>query len=65
MKTKAKAELAQAINRQAHLLAAKSFATIRLSLEEQARTMLRGGQSLEETLQAIKLAGLHNVEGET
>ena len=65
MKTKAKPELAQAINRQAHLLAAQSYASIRLSLEEQARTMLRGGRSLEETLQAIRMAGLHHVEGET
>lgn len=59
MKTKAKPELAQAINRHAHLLAAQSFASIRLALEEQARAMLKAGRSLEETLTAIRTAGQH------
>lgn len=52
-------ELAKAINRQAHLLAAKSFASIRTALEAQARAMLQAGRSLEETLQAIRDVGQH------
>ena len=52
-------ELAKAINRQAHLLAAQSFATIRHKLEERAGAMLKAGRSLEETLKAIRTAGRH------
>ena len=48
--------LARAINQQAHILAAQSFAGIRLTLQEKARMMLRKGRSLEETMHAIRVA---------
>ena len=47
-----KPELASAINRKAHMLAAQSFASIRVSLEELARSMLKHGW-----LTTITLAG--------
>lgn len=59
MKKGFKPELAQAINRQAHMLAAQSFAAIRMTLEEKARELLRAGKSPDETLRAIRAAGMH------
>ena len=53
-------ELARTINRQAHMLAAQSFAAIRTTLEEKARALLREGKSLDETLRAIRAAGLRH-----
>ena len=53
-----KPELAQAINQQAHMLAAQSFASIRQTLQEKARSLLRAGASPDETLLAIRTAGL-------
>ena len=53
-----KPELASAINRKAHMLAAQSFASIRVSLEELARSMLKHGSALEEVLAAIRCAGV-------
>ena len=58
MKKQANAELASAINRQAHMLAAQSFASIRVSLEEMARSMLKHGSALEDVLAAIRCAGV-------
>lgn len=58
MTKQANAELARAINRQAHMLAAQSFASIRAALENQARAMLRAGRTTEQTLEAIRTAGL-------
>jgi hypothetical protein len=58
MKKSFNPELARTINRQAHTLAAQSFADIRMTLEQQARAMLRAGASLEETLKAIQRAGM-------
>ena len=58
MKNAFKPELAQAINRAAHTLAAQSFASIRMALEEKARELLRAGRTPEETLRAIRAAGL-------
>ncbi len=55
-----KSELTQAINQQAHTLAAMSFAAIRLRLREQARAMLKQGKKLDEVLRAIQSAGLHD-----
>lgn len=53
MKKTPNPELARAINRQAHMLAAQSFPAIRMMLEEKARAMQREGKSLDETLRAI------------
>ena len=61
MKKAFKPELAQAINQQAHMLAAQSFASIRQTLEEKARALLRAGASPDETLLAIRTAGLSRV----
>lgn len=58
MKRAFKPELAQAINKQAHMLAAQSFASIRMALEEKARELLKAGKGPDETLRAIRLAGL-------
>lgn len=60
MKSRKHPELAQAINRQAHLLAAQSFPSIRMTLEERARAMLKEGYDLEATLRAIRTAGLQS-----
>ena len=54
MKKSVNPELARTINRQAHLLAAQSFAAIRGTLEKKARAMLQGGHSLEETIGSIQ-----------
>lgn len=60
MKKSVNPELTKTINRQAHMLAAMSFAAIRTKLEEQARALLREGQSLDETLRAIRAVGLRH-----
>ena len=59
MKKAGKPELARVINQQAHMLAAQSFANIRMALLDKARELLKAGRSLEETLQAIRAAGRH------
>ena len=64
MKRVFKPELAQAINRQAHMLAAQSFAAIRMALEEKARALLKAGTSPDETLRAIRTAGLQHEASE-
>jgi hypothetical protein len=53
-------ELKKIINRQAHMLAAQSFAVIRMQLEEQARAWLKEGKGLDETLRAIRTTGTHS-----
>jgi hypothetical protein len=53
-------ELARTINQQAHMLAAQSFAVIRMTLEEKARALLKAGNSLDETLRAIRTTGTHS-----
>ena len=53
-------ELARAINQQAHILAAQSFAGIRGELQEWASVLLKEGKSHKETLRAIREAGLHH-----
>lgn len=58
MKKPSNPQLAQTINRQAHMLAAQSFASIRMALEEKARELLKAGQSPDDTLKAIRTAGL-------
>ena len=60
MKKSVNPELAQTINRQAHMLAAQSFATIRLKLEEKARFLLREGKSLDETILEIRAESLRH-----
>ncbi len=60
MKKAFKPELAQAINKQAHMLAAQSFATIRMALEDKARELLKSGKDHKETLRAIRMAGLQH-----
>lgn len=60
MKKQTNPELAQTINRQAHMLAAQSFASIRLKLEERARALLRSGASLEDTPREIRAAGVQS-----
>jgi hypothetical protein len=62
MKKAFKPELAQAINKQAHMLAAQSFASIRMVLEEKARELMKAGASPGETLSAIQAAGLRREE---
>ena len=59
MKKSFNPELARAINQKAHILAAQSFASIRMTLQEKARALLRQGKSRDETLQAIRTAGMH------
>ena len=58
MKKASNPELARAINQQAHILAAQSFAGIRMSLQERASGLLNEGKSQEETLRAIRAVGL-------
>lgn len=58
MRKAGKPELARVINRQAHLLAAQSFARIRMALQDKAREMQKAGASHDETLRAIRLAGM-------
>lgn len=58
MKKAFKPELAQAINKQAHMLAAQSFASIRMALEDKARELLKSGKDPKETLRVIRMAGL-------
>ena len=58
MKKQANAELASAINRQAHMMAAQSFASIRVILEEMARSMFKHGSTLEDVLAAIRCGGV-------
>ena len=60
MKASDNAELARTINRQAHMLAALSFAAIRTTLEDKARAMLKDGRSLEETLREVRAAGINH-----
>jgi len=65
MKKQSNPQLAQTINRQAHMLAVQSFASIRMALEEKARAMLKAGKTLEETLSAIRTAGLERHEADS
>jgi hypothetical protein len=58
MKKPFKPELARTINRQAHILAAQSFAPIRMKLEEKAKALLKEGATLEDTARVIRVAGL-------
>ncbi|MHB1199167.1 MAG: hypothetical protein ACYCZ6_06330 [Polaromonas sp.] len=60
MKKSISPALSRTINRQAHMLALQSFAAIRMKLEEKASTLLREGQSLDETLRAIRAAGVRH-----
>jgi hypothetical protein len=60
MKKSHNPELARTINQQAHLLAAQSFAAIRMKLEEKARALLREGKGLDETLRVIRTMGMRN-----
>ena len=60
MKKQSSPELKRVINQQAYMLAAQSFSAIRTKLEEKARALLQEGQSLEETIRAIRLAALRN-----
>lgn len=55
-----KPELARTINRQAHILAAQSFAPICMQLEEKAKALLKEGATLEDTLRVIRVAGLQS-----
>ena len=59
MKKSSNPELARTINRQAHMLAAQSFASIRASLRDTASALLREGNIMDETLRAIRTYGLH------
>ncbi len=54
-------ELTRTINRQTHMLAMLSAASIRQDLEVQARAMLKAGKSLDETLDLIRLTGLADI----
>ena len=47
-------EITQAINQQAHTLAAMSFAAIRLKLREQAKAMLKERKPVDEVISAIQ-----------
>jgi hypothetical protein len=47
-------ELTQAVNQQAHMLTAMSFAAIRLKLREQARAMLKERKPIDEVIRAIQ-----------
>ena len=52
-------ELSQAINQYAHVLAAQSFPSFRVALQERADAMLKEGKSLAETIRTIRTAGGH------
>jgi hypothetical protein len=58
MKSSINPELKRVINQQAHVLAALSFAAMRLKLETHARGMLRQGASMEDAIKAVQLTGL-------
>jgi hypothetical protein len=60
MKKSSNPELTRTINRQAHMLAVLSFSAIRSKLEFKARTLLKEGRSLDETLRAIRDVGLYS-----
>jgi hypothetical protein len=60
MKKSHNPELARTINQQAHMLAAQSFAVIRMQLKEHARALLKEGKGMDETLQAIRTTGTHS-----
>ena len=60
MKKHSNPELKRVINQQAHMLPAQLFSEICRKLEQKARALLQEGQSLEETIRAIQLAGLRN-----
>jgi len=47
------------------MLSVQSFASIRMALEEKARAMLKAGKTLEETLSAIRTAGLERHEADS
>jgi len=64
MKKQSNPQLAQTINRQAHMLAVQSFASIRMALEDKARAMLKAGKTLDETLNAIRTAGMGGYEAD-
>ena len=53
-------ELSRTINQQAHILAAQTFAPIRMKLEEKAKALLKTGATLEDTLRMIRVAGLQS-----
>ncbi len=58
MSKSSKPELARAINQQAHMLAAMSFANNRLKLQELARAQMREGKSIDETILVIRTVGM-------
>lgn len=58
MKSAMNPELKRAINQQAHILAAQSFAALRLKLETHARAMLKQGASMEDAIKVVQMAGL-------
>ncbi len=58
MRARLNPDIARAINQQAHMLAAQSFASIRMALEEKARELLKAGKDGNETVRAIRLTGL-------
>lgn len=58
MKSAMNPELKRAINQQAHILAAQSFAAVRLKLETHARAMLKQGASMEDAIKVVQMAGL-------
>ena len=60
MKKSINPELASTINRQAYMLSALSFPSIRATLEDKARAMLKDGRSLEETLREIRAVGIND-----
>lgn len=64
MRAKVNPEIARAINKQAHFLAAQSFASIRMALEDKARELLKAGKDHQETIRVIRLAGLPRDEVE-
>ena len=51
-------EITQAINQQAHMLTAMSFAAIRLKLREQAKAMLKERKPVDEVIRVIQAAVL-------
>lgn len=51
-------EITQAINQQAHMLTAMSFAAIRLKLREQAKAMLKERKPVDEVIRVIQAMGL-------
>lgn len=54
MRVKANSEITRAVNQQAHILAAQSFASIRVAIQEKTRELLKAGKTADDVIRAIR-----------